>query len=39
MIVDVEETVEETVEVETVLVREVADRAPLEDSRSLLYSR
>lgn len=30
---------EEVVEVEAVLVREAADRAPLEESRSLLYSR
>lgn len=39
MKVEVEVTVEEVVEVEAVLVRDTADRAPLEDSRSLLYSR
>lgn len=39
MKVEVEVTVEEVVEVEAVLVREAADRAPLEESRSLLYSR
>lgn len=37
--VEVEVTVEEVVEVEAVLVKEAADRAPLGESRSLLYSR
>lgn len=40
MKVEAEVAVEELfVEVEVVLVREVADRVPLEESRSLLYSR
>lgn len=36
--IEVKVTVEEVVEVEAVLVKESADRAPLEESRSL-YSR
>lgn len=39
VIVEVEVVVEEEVEVETVLVREPVDKAPLGESRSLLYSR